>query len=150
MTDKPAGMTLIIKTVCRLLVGLIFLYGIYIILHGHLSPGGGFGGGVVLALGLLAVLLAYGREETLKWLRLGLLKDLEQASPLLFLLIGLAGVAWGGAFLANILSKGRLFALLSSGIILPLNVVIGLKVGLSLFLVVLAMAEFDLDKGAEE
>jgi hypothetical protein len=62
----------------------------------------------------------------------------------------LAGVAWGGAFLANILSKGRLFALLSSGLILPLNVVIGLKVGLSLFLVVLAMAEFDLDKGAEE
>ena len=150
MTDKPAGMTLIIKTVCRLLVGLILLYGIYIILHGHLSPGGGFGGGVVLALGLLAVLLAYGREETLKWLRLGLLKDLEQAGPLVFLLVGLAGVAWGGAFLANILSKGRLFALLSSGIILPLNIVIGLKVGLSLFLVVLAMAEFDLDKGAGE
>jgi multisubunit Na+/H+ antiporter MnhB subunit len=150
MTDKPAGMTLIIKTVSRLLVGLIFLYGIYIILHGHLSPGGGFGGGVVLALGLLAVLLAYGREETLKWLRIGLLKDVEQASPLVFLLVGLAGIAWGGAFLANILSKGRLFALLSSGIILPLNVVIGLKVGLSLFLVVLAMAEFDLDKGDEE
>lgn len=150
MTDKPAGMTVIIKTVSRLLVGLIFLYGIYIILHGHLSPGGGFGGGVVLALGLLTVLLAYGREETLKWLRLGLLKDIELAGPLAFLLVGLAGVAWGAAFLANILSKGRLFALLSSGIILPLNVVIGIKVGLSLFLVVLAMAEFDLDKGAEE
>jgi multisubunit Na+/H+ antiporter MnhB subunit len=150
MTNKTAGMTLIIKTVTRLLVGLILLYGIYIILHGHLSPGGGFGGGVVLALGLLAVLLAYGREETLKWLRLGLLKDVEQASPLIFLLVGLAGAVWGGAFLANILSKGKLFALLSSGLILPLNIVIGLKVGLSLFLVVLAMAEFDLDKGAEE
>jgi multicomponent Na+:H+ antiporter subunit B len=150
MTKKTAGMTLIIKTVSRLLVGLILLYGLYIILHGHLSPGGGFGGGVVLALGLLAVLLAYGREETLKWLRLGLLKNLEQATPLLFLLVGLAGMAWGGAFLANILSKGRLFALLSSGLILPLNVVIGLKVGLSLFLVVLAMAEFEMGKGADE
>lgn len=150
MTQKTAGMTLIIKTVSRLLVGLIFLYGIYIILHGHLSPGGGFGGGVVLALGLLAVLLAYGREETLKWLRLGLLKDLERLSPLLFLLIGLVGMAAGSAFLANILSKGRLFALLSSGLILPLNVVIGLKVGLSLFLVVLTMAEFDLSQGGDE
>lgn len=150
MTRKTAGMTLIIKTVSRLLVGLIFLYGIYIILHGHLSPGGGFGGGVVLALGLLAVLLAYGREETLKWLRLGLLKDLERLSPLLFLLIGLVGMAAGSAFLANILSKGRLFALLSSGLILPLNVVIGLKVGLSLFLVVLTMAEFDLSQGGDE
>lgn len=150
MTRKTAGMTLIIKTVSRLLVGLIFLYGIYIILHGHLSPGGGFGGGVVLALGLLAVLLAYGREETLKWLRLGLLKDLERLSPLLFLLIGLVGMAAGSAFLANILSKGRLFTLLSSGLILPLNVVIGLKVGLSLFLVVLTMAEFDLSQGGDE
>jgi len=150
MTDKASGMTLIIKTVSRLIVGLIFLYGIYIILHGHLSPGGGFGGGVVLALGLLAILLAYGREETLKWLRLSMLKDLEQAAPLLFLGIGLVGMAWGGAFLANILTKGRLFALLSSGIILPLNILIGLKVGLSLFLVVLAMAEFDMRKGADE
>ena len=150
MTDKPSGMTLIIKTVSRLIVGLIFLYGIYIILHGHLSPGGGFGGGVVLALGFLAILLAYGREETQKWLRLGFLKDLERASPLLFLGVGLLGLAMGSAFLANVLSKGRLFTLLSSGIILPLNVIIGLKVGLSLFLVVLAMAEFDMRKGADE
>lgn len=150
MTDKPAGMTLIIKTVSRLMVGLIFLYGIYIILHGHLSPGGGFGGGVVLALGLLAILLAYGREETQKWLRLRLLKDLERASPLLFLGVGLLGLATGSAFLANVLSKGRLFTLLSSGLILPLNVIIGLKVGLSLFLVVLAMAEFDMREGGDE
>jgi multisubunit Na+/H+ antiporter MnhB subunit len=150
MTRQSPGMTLIIKTVSRLLVGLIFLYGTYIILHGHISPGGGFGGGVILALGLLAILLAYGREETLKWLRLGLLEGLEQAGPLAFLLIGLTGLAAGGAFLANILSKGRLFALLSSGFILPLNIVIGLKVGMSLFLVVLAMAGFDLEKGADE
>ena len=149
MDGKP-GMTIIVKTVVRIIVGMIFLYGFYIILHGHLSPGGGFGGGVVLALGLLSVLLAYGRDDTLKRLRLGFLRDLEHASPLLFLGVGLIGTAWGGAFLANVLSKGKLFALLSSGIILPLNIVIGVKVGLSLFLVVLALAEFDLNVGADE
>ncbi len=149
MDSKP-GMTIIIKTVVRIIVGLIFLYGFYIILHGHLSPGGGFGGGVVLALGLLSVLLAYGRDDALKWLRLGLVRNLENAGPLLFLGIGLIGMVWGGAFLANVLSKGKLFALLSSGIILPLNIVIGVKVGLSLFLVVLALAEFDLNEGADE
>lgn len=149
MDGKP-GMTIIIKTVVRIIVGMIFLYGFYIILHGHLSPGGGFGGGVVLALGLLSVLLAYGRDDTLKRLRLGFLRDLEHASPLFFLGVGLIGTAWGGAFLANVLSKGKLFALLSSGIILPLNIVIGVKVGLSLFLVVLALAEFDLNLGADE
>jgi len=150
MKDAKPGMTIIIKTVNRLIVGMIFLYGIYIILHGHLTPGGGFGGGVVLALGFMSVLLAYGRDFTLKWLRLGSLRGLEHASPLLFLILGFAGMAWGSAFLANVLSKGKLFALLSSGIILPLNIVIGLKVGLSLFLVVLAMAEFDLNEGADE
>ena len=149
MDSKP-GMTIIIKTVVRIIVGLIFLYGFYIILHGHLSPGGGFGGGVVLALGLLSILLAYGRDDALKWLRLGLVRNLENAGPLLFLGIGLIGMVWGGAFLANVLSKGKLFALLSSGIILPLNIVIGVKVGLSLFLVVLALAEFDLNEGADE
>ena len=93
MDGKP-GMTIIIKTVVRIIVGLIFLYGFYIILHGHLSPGGGFGGGVVLALGLLSVLLAFGRDDTLKWLRLGFLRDLEHATPLLFLGVGLIGMAW--------------------------------------------------------
>lgn len=148
--DGKQGMTVIVKTVVRIIVGLILLYGFYIILHGHLSPGGGFGGGVVLALGFLSVLLAYGRGEALKWLRLGLVRDLDHAGPLLFLGVGLLGMAWGGAFLANVLSKGRLFALLSSGIILPLNIVIGVKVGLSLFLVVLALAAFDLNEGADE
>lgn len=150
MKDPKPGMTIIIKTVSRIIVWMIFLYGIYIVLHGHLSPGGGFGGGVVLALGLLSILLAYGRDFTLKWLRLGFLHDLEHLSPLLFLGVGLVGTALGGAFLANVLSKGKLFALLSSGVILPLNILIGLKVGLSLFLVVLALAEFDLNEGAEE
>ena len=149
MDGKP-GMTIIIKTVVRIIVGLIFLYGFYIILHGHLSPGGGFGGGVVLALGFLSVLLAYGRADALKWLRLGFVRDLDHVGPLLFLGVGLLGMVWGGAFLANLLSKGKLFALLSSGIILPLNIVIGVKVGLSLFLVVLALAEFDLNQGADE
>ncbi len=42
--ENQAGMTLIVKTITRLTVGLILLFGIYIVLHGHLSPGGGFAG----------------------------------------------------------------------------------------------------------
>jgi multisubunit Na+/H+ antiporter MnhB subunit len=149
MTKKP-GLTIIIKTVNRLILWAIFVYAAYIILHGHLSPGGGFGGGVILALGFLSLLLAYGRAHTLDRLKLGLLRNIEYSSTLLFLLGGLVGLAAGSTFLANVLSKGRLFHLLSSGLILPLNILIGLKVGLSLFLVVLALAQFDLSEGAEE
>lgn len=46
------GMTLIVKTVTRLTLGFILLYGIYISLNGHISPGGGFAGGVIVALSL--------------------------------------------------------------------------------------------------
>ena len=61
------GMSIIIKTVTRLSVWLILLYGIYLILHGHLTPGGGFGGGVIIALAFLNVMIAYGGDFTKKW-----------------------------------------------------------------------------------
>lgn len=148
MSNKQ-GMTVIVKTVVRAILAVIFLYGFYIILHGHLSPGGGFGGGVVLALGFLSVLLAYGRPAAQKWLNIPVLHGLESSGPLLFLALGLLGLAAGGAFLLNTMGKGRLFDLWSAGFILPLNVIIGVKVGLSLFLAVWALTEWGPDKGDE-
>ncbi len=134
------GMTLIVKTVTRISVWMILLYGIYIIFHGHLSPGGGFAGGVIIALAFLNVMLAYGRKFTSDWLNISFLHDIEAASATMFLLLGILGLSVGGAFLANFISKGELFALLSAGTILPLNIVIGIKVGMSLFLVVWVLA----------
>ena len=61
---NDAGMTVIVKTITRVILWMILLYGFYIILHGHLTPGGGFGGGVIIALAFLSILLAYGREYT--------------------------------------------------------------------------------------
>ena len=59
-------MTLIVKTITRLTIGLIFIYGIYVTLHGHLGPGGGFAGGVIVALSFIHILLAFGKEAGLK------------------------------------------------------------------------------------
>ncbi len=145
--QQNEGMTLIVKTVTRISVWMILLYGIYIIFHGHLTPGGGFAGGVIVALAFLNVLLAYGRKFTSDWLNIGFLHDLEAASATLFLVIGILGISMGGAFLANFLTKGELFALISAGTILPLNIVIGIKVGMSLFLVVWVLAGFKIEKG---
>ena len=145
--QQNEGMTLIVKTVTRISVWMILLYGIYIIFHGHLTPGGGFAGGVIVALAFLNVLLAYGRKFTSDWLNIGFLHDLESASATLFLVIGILGISMGGAFLANFLTKGELFALISAGTILPLNIVIGIKVGMSLFLVVWVLAGSKIEKG---
>lgn len=148
--DDKHGLTLIVKTITRIILWMIFLYGIYIILHGHLTPGGGFGGGVVLALGFLSVLVAYGRPTCKAWFPIGALHGLESSAPLLFLAIGLAGIAVGGAFLFNFLGKGSLFNLVSAGVLPPLNIVIGLKVGLSLFLVVWALTEWTPEEGEDQ
>jgi len=142
-----SGMTIIVKTVTRITVWMILLYGIYIILHGHLTPGGGFAGGVVLALALLNVLLAYGRSFTFQWLRLPWLEHVESASALLYLVVGLLGILWGGTFFYNFISKGSLYHLLSAGTLPILNIIIGLKVALSLFLVVWVLAEARTSKG---
>jgi len=148
--NQTQGMSLIVKTTSRIILWVVFLYGLYIILFGHLSPGGGFGGGVILALGLLSIVLAYGRSFTLKWLRIARLEKAEAGAPLMFLAIALLGALFGGAFLQNFLGKGSLFHLYSSGVIPWLNIVIGLKVGLSLFLVVWALTEYDPEGGDEE
>ena len=60
------GMSLIVKRITRYTVGLIFLYGIYIVLHGHLTPGGGFAGGVIIALSFIHIVLAFGKKEAVK------------------------------------------------------------------------------------
>lgn len=141
------GMTIIVKTVTRVSVWMILLYGTYIVFHGHISPGGGFAGGVIIALAFLNVMVAYGRRFTSDWLNIGFLHNLEAAAATTFLVIGVLGISLGGAFLANFISKGELFALLSAGTLLPLNIVIGIKVGMSLFLVIWVLADLKTMRG---
>ena len=148
--NKEPGMTIIVKTITRMSVWLIILYGLYIIFHGHLTPGGGFGGGVILALALLNVMVAYGKDFTSKWLNIKLLQDFESSAATLFLIMGIMGMAFGGSFLINFINHGKLFSLISSGTILPLNIIIGIKVGMSLFLVVWVLAAFKFEDGDDQ
>lgn len=138
---ETSGMTVIVKTVTRLTVGLIFLYGCYIVIHGHLTPGGGFIGGIILALSFVHLTLAFGRETaeaTLPHRAAGLLEGL---GAVLFVTIALLGFL-GGVFFQNFLPSGEPFALLSAGIIPPANIAICLKVGAGMFSVFLALVFF--------
>mgnify|MGYP000103034810 CR=1 FL=1 len=146
---QSSGMTLIVKTVTRVSVWLIILYGIYIILHGHLTPGGGFAGGVIIALAFLNLMLAYGRDFIKKWVNISFLHDIESSSAALFLAVGILGIAFSGYFLANFLTHGKLFNLFSAGTIPILNIIIGAKVSMGLFVVVWALSIFHIDKGGK-
>jgi len=136
-SDKQ-GMTLIVKTITRLTVGLILLYGIYIVTHGHLSPGGGFAGGVIIALSFIHLMLAFGKDLALRKLSQGASSFFESLGAIMFLTIALLGFI-GGYFFFNFFSKGKPFNLLSAGIIPLCNIAICLKVGAGLFAVFVAL-----------
>jgi multicomponent Na+:H+ antiporter subunit B len=131
-------MSIIVKTITRLTVGLILLFGIYIVLHGHLSPGGGFAGGVIIALSFVHLMLAFGKDVAATKISLKLANNLESVGALMFLSIALLGFL-GGSFFLNILSKGITFKLFSAGTIPLSNIAIGIKVGVGLLAIFLAL-----------
>jgi len=145
--EHEKGMSLIVKTITRLTVGLIMLYGVYIVLHGHVSPGGGFAGGVIIALSFVHLMLAYGKEVAFKKLSKAAASFFESLGAMLFLGIALLGFA-GGYFFLNFIAKGKPFKLFSAGIIPLCNIAISLKVGAGLFaiFVVLVLLKLEVEK----
>ncbi|MBM3702694.1 MAG: hypothetical protein FJW63_06885 [Actinobacteria bacterium] len=138
MKSNEKGMTLIVKTITRFTVGLILLFGIYIVLHGHLSPGGGFAGGVIIALSFIHLMLAFGKEVALKKLSQSMASFFESLGAIIFISIAVLGFL-GGYFFLNFLNKGEAFQLFSAGIIPLANIAIGFKVGAGLFAVLLGL-----------
>ena len=92
---KP-GMSMIVQTVARWLKGLILMFGIYLVLYGHLTPGGGFGGGVTIACAFILVTLAAGRREGQNVFSRQAAARLDSAGLLIFLLLGWLGAWWAG------------------------------------------------------
>jgi multicomponent Na+:H+ antiporter subunit B len=127
--DRHApGTTDAVRVVGLTLVGPVVLFGIYVVTHGHLSPGGGFQGGVVLATGALLVYLS-GEYVTLRRVSPENLLDLaESAGAAGYVAIGFLGVAAGATFLANVLPLGQAGTLLSAGAIPLINLAVGLEV----------------------
>ena len=123
--DLPASGELL-KTGSRLLTPLILLLGVYVFVNGHLTPGGGFQGGAILASAILLLLLT----DPLRHFSHRLISILESTSGLFFVTIGVLGIFFAGGFLDNrILPTGSLGDLFSAGVIPIIYSFIGLKVG---------------------
>lgn len=137
------GMTVIVKTVTKIVVGVIFIYGAYIITHGHLTPGGGFAGGAVISGALILLVLAYGSDlMNLKVREVGS-SVVESTAILSFILLAVFAFAFGAkVFFGNYLSKGNTGELLSGGIIPLYNIAVGVEVAAALFTIFLALVIF--------
>lgn len=133
------GMSVIVKTTARLIAGIIFLYGIYIILHGHITPGGGFAGGVIVSGAFVLLVLAQGSAELQSELRKSAAVMGESVGILIFLGLGVTGLLFGN-FLLNFFIKGKVRELFSAGIIPLCNIAIGVEVSSALFVVFITLA----------
>ena len=108
---------------------LALVYICYIILHGHLSPGGGFQGGVLVAAVIALLALAYGYETASKTISFGLVHHGEGLASVCYVALAFMGAAAGAQFCQNILyTHGSIGDLYSSGTIFWMNVTVGVKV----------------------
>ena len=153
-----SGMSKIVKTVSYFVFPFIIIYGLYVIAHGHLTPGGGFQGGAVVASGLAMVLVAYGSIWTMKRIKEKDLSIFESLGAIGFIGLAFFGLIFGGVFFNNyILHKGKLFGAVgegasninTAGVIPLMNFAVGLKVIAGLFAIVLVMAYATSKKGGE-
>lgn len=139
--DTSKGMTSIVKTIVRFVMGIIVIFGAYIVIYGHLTPGGGFAGGVILASAYVVLTLAFGKNMSLSKMSNAGASILDNSGALAFVVIGLLGFT-GGYFFLNFLGKGLPFHLFSAGSIPLCNIAIGIKVTASLFAIFISLSIF--------
>ncbi len=123
--EKQVYPNFIVRVGSRIIFPFILLFGSYIFIHGHLTPGGGFQGGAIIASGFLLLYLAYPGERVNR----NKLTIAEGIAGLVFVGLGLWGLLTNGnSFLFNFLPKGRLNMIFSAGILPVIYIAIGFKV----------------------
>jgi len=146
-------MSKIVRTITAIAFPFSMIYGLYIIAHGHLTPGGGFQGGAVVASACAMILVAFGSKWTVTKIKEKNLSVLESLGALGFIGLAFLGLVFGiHIFFNNFLvgseflfghipALGSSLADINTGGVLPLmNFAVGLKVIVGLFVIVLVMA----------
>lgn len=123
----------ILKYTALLLVPAIILFGIYIILNGHLSPGGGFSGGAVIGAGLILFNLAFGPEKAGQFFTPRLFKTISMCALGFYSIAKCYSFFTGANHLESHIPLGTPGNIFSSGLILPLNIAVGLVVACTMY-----------------
>ncbi|RGZ00640.1 hydrogen gas-evolving membrane-bound hydrogenase subunit E [Clostridium sp. AM58-1XD] len=122
------GGDMILKQVSVILIPFILLFGIYVILNGHLSPGGGFSGGTVIGAGLILYANAFGYERIHRFFSFRTFTYISSGALLIYGISKGYSFFCGGNHLESGIPLGRPGAIFSGGLILILNICVGLVV----------------------
>ena len=130
---RPGEPSEIVRTGTDVLLPLIFTFGAYVIVNGHLSAGGGFQGGAIVASGAMLMLLARPSFR----LDVALLSVIESAAGVLYVSLGVLGLIFAAGFLdPRFLPKGEFGAFVSAGAIPLISALLGVKVGAELSVII--------------
>lgn len=149
ITERPGrvpGRAIVGRTdatvlICRIGAILTLLFGIYVVLHGTVTPGGGFQGGAVAASSLMLLYLGEGYDIWRRLVRSPVLDMLEGGGAFIFVAAAALPIILGHALLENILPFGRLKDLFSGGLMVIVNFAVGLSVAGSFGLLLLEFME---------
>lgn len=123
----------ILQGTAFILCPIIFIFGIYVILNGHLSPGGGFSGGAILGAGLILYTSAFGFKKTQKFFNEHIYKIAKITALCMYGLIGSYFYIMGANGLENHIPLGIPGHILSGGIILPIDICVGIEVACTMY-----------------
>jgi len=145
-------MSKIVRTISNIIFPFVMIFGLYVIAHGHLTPGGGFQGGAVAASGCALLIVAYGSTWIFDRIKVSKLSTFESIGALGFIGVAFLGLILGGVFFKNFLVGsniifGNIPQTLSTnsdfntaGALPLMNFAVGVKVIAGLFVIVLIMA----------
>ena len=137
---KPVVKSVILPSGSDMLLPLMLVYMFYVILHGHLSPGGGFQGGVLMVATVLMIYFGHGYQTTVRTLQPSFMGRLEGAAVTIYIAIAVAGVVAGAQFCQNLAFRnGNIGDLISSGTISWMDEAVGLNVLTGVTVLAIAM-----------
>lgn len=123
----------LLRATARIIVPLVIVYGIYVILNGHLGPGGGFSGGAVIGGGLILYATAFGFEPLERFLNLKRYRAVVLCALCFYSLAKCYSFFCGANHLETVFGPGTPGRIFSAGLILPLNAAVGLVVACTMY-----------------
>ncbi len=123
----------ILQGSAKVLTPIVLLLGIYVILNGHLSPGGGFSGGAIVGAGLILYLNAFGFDKASRFFTYKTFTTVSLFSLSFYALAKAYSFYCGANGIDSGIPLGTPGAILSSGLILPLNICVGMVVACTMY-----------------